>query len=259
MARVDNSVVIDAPLDLVWDMTNDVESWPELFSEYESAEILERDEETIRFRLTLRPDEKGQVFSWVSERTPDPATHTVRAHRIETGPFNYMNLYWDYQVVDAGVLMHWVQDFEVRPGLPFGDEAMADRLNTNTRREMGIIKEKVERSWRQRVAATQGEPLRVLLSIDIHPGQQDEFEQLWWEHAQLVAGDPANLGQSLSVRTDSPASYVVVTDWADEPSFRAFERSDAQQKYLKRLWPLRESGSMTLLRMIPAMAVSQRT
>lgn len=252
MARVDNSVVIDAPLDLVWDMTNDVESWPELFSEYASAEILERDGETIRFRLTLRPDENGQVFNWVSERTPDPVTHTVRAHRIETGPFTYMNLAWDYQVVDGGVLMHWAQDFEVRPGLPFGNEAMADRLNTNTRREMGIIKEKVERAWREREAAAAGVPLRVLLSIEIHAGQQDEFEQLWWEHARTVANDSANLGQSLSVQTDSAANYVVITDWADEPAFRAFERSNAQQEYLKRLWPLRAGGSMTLLRTIPA-------
>jgi aromatase len=90
--HVDNSIVIDAPLELVWDVTNDVASWPGLFSEYAEAVILERRGDTVRFRLTMHPDENGKVWSWVSERTADPKTHTVRAHRVETGPFRYMNI-----------------------------------------------------------------------------------------------------------------------------------------------------------------------
>jgi aromatase len=39
-ARTENSVVIKAPLDLVWSRTNDVAGWPELFTEYAKAEIL---------------------------------------------------------------------------------------------------------------------------------------------------------------------------------------------------------------------------
>ncbi|MEV5985403.1 SRPBCC family protein [Streptomyces sp. NPDC052051] len=146
MATTDNAIVIDAPMDLVWEMTNDVESWPRLFSEYAAAEILRRDGDTIRFRLTLHPDEDGKVWSWVSERTPDPVTRTVRARRIETGPFTFMNLHWQYRQADAGVEMRWRQEFEVRSGLPFGDREMAQRLNTNTRREMARIKELVEKA-----------------------------------------------------------------------------------------------------------------
>ncbi len=151
MARIDNAIVVDAPMELLWDMTNDVESWPELFSEYAAAEILERDGATVRFRLTLHPDEQGQVWSWVSERTPDPVTRTVRARRIETGPFEFMNLYWSYTPTEAGVEMRWQQEFTVRQGLPFGDPEMAERLNTNTRREMARIKGLVEEAARQAV------------------------------------------------------------------------------------------------------------
>ncbi|MDX3377991.1 SRPBCC family protein [Streptomyces sp. ME02-6991-2A] len=146
MAVTDNSVTIDAPMDLVWEMTNDVASWPSLFSEYAAAEILDRDGATLRFRLTLHPDENGQVWSWVSERTPDPVTRTVRARRIETGPFVFMDLHWTYVQTDAGVEMRWRQEFEVREGLPFGDAEMAERLNTNTRREMSRIKGLVEQA-----------------------------------------------------------------------------------------------------------------
>ncbi|MCO8306936.1 polyketide cyclase, partial [Streptomyces sp. RKCA-744] len=32
--HTDNEVMIKAPFDLVWDMTNDLENWPQLFSEY---------------------------------------------------------------------------------------------------------------------------------------------------------------------------------------------------------------------------------
>ncbi|MEU8530279.1 SRPBCC family protein [Streptomyces sp. NPDC048629] len=153
MAATDNSIVVAAPMDLVWDMTNDVASWPQLFSEYAAAEILERDGATLRFRLTLHPDENGQVWSWVSERTPDPETRTVRARRIETGPFEFMDLYWTYEQTDAGVEMRWRQEFEVREGLPFGNAEMTDRLNTNTRREMARIKDLVEQAAAQRTEA----------------------------------------------------------------------------------------------------------
>ena len=144
MARTDNSVLIDAPIDLVWEMTNDVSSWPQLFSEYASAEILEREGNTVRFRLTMHPDEDGRVWSWTSERVCDPLMRTVQARRLETGPFEYMNIRWEYAPVAGGIRMRWVQEFAVRPGLPFDDNAMESHLNANTVREMSRIKKIVE-------------------------------------------------------------------------------------------------------------------
>ncbi|MFC9627039.1 SRPBCC family protein [Streptomyces sp. NPDC056930] len=152
MAATDNAIVIAAPMELVWDMTNDVESWPELFSEYAKAEILGREGATVTFRLTLHPDEDGAVWHWVSERTPDPVRRTVRARRIETGPFEFMNLLWTYAQTGEGVEMRWRQEFTVRSGLPFGDKEMTERLNTNTRREMLRIKELVEKAAADRPA-----------------------------------------------------------------------------------------------------------
>ena len=93
------------PLEIVWDITNDVEHWPDLFTEYAEATILERRDNTITFRLTMHPDENGKIWSWVSERTSDPRTHTVKSRRIETGPFDYMNIEWYYEAVDGGTTM----------------------------------------------------------------------------------------------------------------------------------------------------------
>jgi aromatase len=145
-AHTDNEVVINAPLDVVWEKMNDVESWPQLFSEYAKAEILEREGNTVRFRLTTHPDPEydGQVWTWVSERTVDPEARAVKAHRIETGPFEHMNIEWYFEPVDGGTKMRWVQDFAMKPTAPSNDEQAQEYINRNTREQMNVIKERLE-------------------------------------------------------------------------------------------------------------------
>jgi aromatase len=142
--HTDNTIVISAPMDIVWEMTNDVASWPQLFSEYAAAEIISRHDETITFRLTMHPDKNGIAWSWVSERTPDPVKREVRAHRVETGPFEYMNIYWAYSEAADGVRMRWVQDFHMKPQAPADDAGMTENLNRNTVIQMTRIKNLVE-------------------------------------------------------------------------------------------------------------------
>jgi aromatase len=152
MPITDNSVVIDGPLELVWEMMTDVESWPDLFTEYANAEILERDGNTIRFRLTTHPDPDydGQVWSWVSERTIDPESHTTKSHRIETGPFEYMKIDWFFEEVDDGTEMRWVQDFSMKPEAPSSNEEAEEYLNRNTKEQMSVLKKRLEEAARAR-------------------------------------------------------------------------------------------------------------
>jgi aromatase len=145
-AHTDNSIVISAPLELVWSMTNDVPSWPELFSEYAAAEVLSRQDSTVRFRLTMHPDDDGQVWSWVSERTADAKTGTVHAHRVETGPFEYMNITWTYRETGNGVELRWIQDFHLRPQAPIDDAGMAARINKNSVIQLDRIRSVIEQA-----------------------------------------------------------------------------------------------------------------
>jgi aromatase len=147
-AHTDNEVVIAAPLDIVWEKMNDVEKWPDLFSEYAKAEILEREGNTMKFRLTTHPDPEydGQIWTWVSERTVDPDSHSVKAHRIETGPFDHMDIEWFFEPADGGTKMRWVQDFSMKPEAPANDEQAQEYINKNTREQMGVIKERIESS-----------------------------------------------------------------------------------------------------------------
>jgi aromatase len=148
--HTDNFIVINAPLDVVWEITNDVANWPNLFTEYATADILDRKGNTVTFRLTMHPDENGKVWSWVSERTPDRDTRSVKAHRVETGPFEYMNIQWSYEPAEGGTKMRWIQDFQMKPGAPANDEQMVDYLNENTKKQMAIIKERVEKRAAER-------------------------------------------------------------------------------------------------------------
>lgn len=142
--HTENAITIDADLDRVWAVTNDLEQWPSLFSEYASVDILERRDQTVRFRLTMHPDPQGRVWSWVSERTMDPDAHTVAAHRVEPGPFEFMNIAWSYRSVPEGTEMRWVQDFRMRPDAPIDTPGMTDRINTNSAIQLRLIKDKIE-------------------------------------------------------------------------------------------------------------------
>ncbi|MET7851841.1 SRPBCC family protein [Streptomyces avermitilis] len=152
--HTENDIIIAAPLDLVWDMTNDIESWPQLFSEYASVDVLGRENGTTTFRLTMHPDENGKVWSWVSERTPDREKLTVKARRVETGPFEYMNIKWVYSQTPDGTRMHWTQDFAMKPEAPVDDAWMTDNINRNSVVQMELIRDKVEQHARERRTAS---------------------------------------------------------------------------------------------------------
>ncbi|WP_380281579.1 SRPBCC family protein [Kitasatospora purpeofusca] len=143
--HTDNEIVIAAPLDLVWEITNDLENWPQLFSEYASVEVLEREGDRVRFRLTMHPDEDGKIWSWVSERTTDRSELAVSARRVEPGPFEFMDIRWEYAEVPAGTRMRWVQDFAMKPTAPVDDEGMVNHINRNSRIQLQLIREKVEK------------------------------------------------------------------------------------------------------------------
>ncbi|MFJ5231196.1 SRPBCC family protein [Kitasatospora sp. NPDC088391] len=142
--HTDNTVLINAPVDLVWDVTNDLENWPQLFSEYAAVEVLDRQGQLVRFRLTMHPDENGKVWSWVSEREADRDRLAVRARRVEPGPFEFMEIRWEYEEVPQGTSMRWVQDFAMKPTAPVDDLGMTDRIDRNSKVQMELIRAKVE-------------------------------------------------------------------------------------------------------------------
>ncbi len=144
VGHTDNSIVIGADITLVWNLTNDLASWPQLFTEYASVDILDHTGNTYLFRLSMHPDENGTVWSWVSERTLDPEAHRVVARRVEPGPFEFMDIEWTYETAPGGTKMRWVQDFRMRPQAPVDTPTMTKRINNNSKIQMSVIAGKVE-------------------------------------------------------------------------------------------------------------------
>jgi len=130
----------------------DIESWPSLFSAYAAAEVLEEVGDTVTIRLTTHPGPEydGQVWSWTSERVADPANYQSKSKRIETGPFEYMNIEWYFEEQDGGTKMRWVQDFSMKPDAPADDETAENYMNKNTKEQMSVIKEKLEKEASER-------------------------------------------------------------------------------------------------------------
>ena len=143
----ENSIVVLRDLDTVFDLTNRVELWTQLFTEYERAEVLERNGDELLFRLTTFPEGGRPSRTWVSRRVIDRARLRADAERLEPAfPFKSMKIHWTYEPLpkDVGVVMTWIQEFEVHPECPYTNEQMESFLNRNTRAQMRSVKSKVE-------------------------------------------------------------------------------------------------------------------
>ncbi|GAA1700763.1 antibiotic biosynthesis monooxygenase [Fodinicola feengrottensis] len=100
---------------------------------------------------------------------------------------------------------------------------------------------------------TMAEAFRVMLRFEIKPGMTAGFEQTWLEVGKVITDHPANLGQWLMRSADEENVYHVMSDWIDEPRFRAFERSDQHIEHRQKLHPFRSGGSMTTVNVVYAL------
>jgi aromatase len=143
MGHTRNSIVINAPYDLVFDISNHIERWTELFGdEYISAEVLSREGNEITFRLT---DDENK--SWVSKRWLHKGQYFAFASRHEPMfPFEYMKIVWIYVPKDEGVEMIWIQDFKMDKGFTkFTDEQIEGFINKHSTDNMNIFKKVIEK------------------------------------------------------------------------------------------------------------------
>jgi heme-degrading monooxygenase HmoA len=101
-------------------------------------------------------------------------------------------------------------------------------------------------------AVAPGPVHRVVLRMEVRPELAERFETAWIDGARVIAREPANLGQWLSRSDDEDGVYYIVSDWADEPSFRDYERSERHRVHRQRLHPYRSAGSMTTMKLVHA-------
>ncbi len=143
MGHTRNSITINAPYGQVFDTSNQIERWTELFGdEYVKADVLERKGNEITFRLH---DKDGK--NWVSKRWLDKEHRFAVASRHEPMfPFKYMKIVWFYIETPEGVEMIWIQDFAMDPGFTkFTGEQIEGFINKHSQDNLKIFKKVIEK------------------------------------------------------------------------------------------------------------------
>lgn len=105
-------------IDNVLKITNNVKNWPNLFMDYTNVDIIEEQNNYVKFKLFMK--DGNQEISWISERITNPEDFTVIGRRLDPKfPFEFMNLEWQYQSLNENTTqLTWIQNFEPSKQLP---------------------------------------------------------------------------------------------------------------------------------------------
>ncbi|MDD5730976.1 MAG: SRPBCC family protein [Candidatus Omnitrophica bacterium] len=141
MGHTCNSIIINAPYDKVFDISNDIPRWTELFGgEYKKAEIEKKEGNKITFRLT---DDEGK--SWQSWRLLFKDKYFTYSERHEPKfPFKYMKIVWLYTPKPQGIELVWIQHFEMDDKAKFNDAQVEGFINKHSRENLEIFKKIIE-------------------------------------------------------------------------------------------------------------------
>lgn len=142
MGHTCNQILINAPYNEVFDISNDIERWTELFGgEYKEAKILKREDNKLTFRLT---DDEGK--SWQSFRLLFKDYNLAYAQKLPPEfPFKYMKIIWLYTPTPDGIVMTWIQHFTMDEKAKFSDEQVEGFINKHSQDNLKIFKEIIEK------------------------------------------------------------------------------------------------------------------
>ncbi len=142
MGHTCNSIIINAPYDKVFDISNDIPRWTELFGgEYKKAEVVKKTGNKIVFRLTDDEDR-----SWQSIRFLFKDNYFAYAEREDPKfPFVFMKIIWLYTPKNGGIEMTWIQHFEMDGKAKFNDAQVEGFINKHSLDNLKIFKDVIEK------------------------------------------------------------------------------------------------------------------
>lgn len=145
MGHTCNSIVINAPYEKIFDISNDIARWTELFGgEYKKAEVVNKEGNKITFRLT---DDENRT--WQSWRLLFEDKYFTYAEREEPKfPFKFMKIIWLYTLKPQGAEMAWIQHFEMDEKAKFSDEQVEGFINKHSKDNLKIFKKIIEKEAR---------------------------------------------------------------------------------------------------------------
>ena len=142
MGHTCNSIIINAPYDLIFDISNTIPRWTELFGgEYKEALVVKKEKNKITFKLT---DKEGRT--WQSYRLLFKENYLAYAEREEPKfPFEFMKIIWLYNPKPEGIELTWIQHFKMDSKAAFTDEQVEGFINQHSKENLKIFKAVIEK------------------------------------------------------------------------------------------------------------------
>jgi ribosome-associated toxin RatA of RatAB toxin-antitoxin module len=149
MPHIDNEVDVAAPLDRVYALSRDVESFPAFMPDVESVVVEERSDDGARvvtrwvgvaadFHLKIR---------WTEEDVWDEATHTCRFKQLK-GDYNKYEGIWTFTAGESGTCRFQSSidyEFEIPLIGPLLKKVVERLMRDNTQRLLDAIKVRAEK------------------------------------------------------------------------------------------------------------------
>jgi len=142
MGHTCNSIIINAPYDVIFDISNTIPRWTELFGgEYKEAIVVKKEKNKITFKLT---DKEGRT--WQSFRLLFKENFLAYAEREEPKfPFEFMKIIWLYTPKPEGIELSWIQHFKMDSKAAFTDEQVEGFINQHSKENLKIFKAVIEK------------------------------------------------------------------------------------------------------------------
>ncbi len=150
MPHIENHVAINAPLETVFALARDAESFPQFMPDVESVTVTERSEDgsrTVTDWVAVASDFKLKV-RWTEEDLWDEAAHTCRFRQLK-GDYTAYGGLWTFTLDGAGgTLFQSEIDYELEIPLigPLLKAVVARLMRDNTQKILDAIKTRAEQS-----------------------------------------------------------------------------------------------------------------
>lgn len=111
MPQVETSTLIDAPLDRVYAIAQDTDSYPEFIRDVHSVKVVERTGNSLVVDYVGIVPTFNLKIRWRQEETWDDDAHTSRFHQID-GDYDKMSGSWTFNEEKGGVRFDQSLDYE---------------------------------------------------------------------------------------------------------------------------------------------------
>ena len=147
MPRIEETVEISAPLETVWAVAQDVESFPEFMPDVRSLKVVERSPDGLRTVTEWEGviKEFKRTVRWTEEDVWDPQARTCSFRMLE-GDFDSYEGLWTFSEQDGKVRFRCTVDYEYDVPLigPLIKNIVALKMKQNAANILQAIKERAE-------------------------------------------------------------------------------------------------------------------